>query len=72
MIKKIIQVKKNLNKLNSLLEGNGHTTCGGYTTLRVGKTIPERWCPEISPKVKSQDLPPILSKNVVNIDGGSP
>ena len=66
-LKKFIQIKKNLNKLNSL---SGSTD---YNTIKIlGKTIPERWCPEISPKVRSQDLPPILSENILNVDGGSP
>lgn len=61
------KAKKNLKKLSAL------SNTGDYTTISIsGSTVPERWCPTVTNKVRLQDLPSIVSEKVININGGTP
>lgn len=65
-LRKLNQARRNLRKF-STLSGTKQ-----YTTFSItGEGIPETWCPEIRPKIKSEDLPDnFLFGKLVN--GGSP
>jgi hypothetical protein len=61
------KAKKTLERLS--------TVSGGidYQTITInGTTVPERWCPEVTNRVRLRDLPDIASDKVININGGTP
>lgn len=61
------KAKKNLKKLSAL------SSTSDFTTITInGSTLPERWCPIVTNKVRLQDLPNIVSEKVININGGTP
>lgn len=65
-------IRKARNKLKklSMRSSYGPDT---FTTINVnGSSIPERWCPEVTSKVRLKDLPDIISEKVININGGTP
>lgn len=68
---KISLAKKNLAKLKLMSTSSELTALSidGSTNLN---RIPEIWCPEISKKVRTEDIPDLSSDKIINISGGTP